>query len=224
MTIKEIYEAFDDIGCITFATIDGKYPATRIAHFFAYDDDGLYFRTMNTKSFFSQLMKHKTVSACGIYGDGEIEYAEDDMPIFERSYTIRVTGDVKTVSPDSLRKKAKKDSLFELGLKDMERYRTMRTFVLYRGYGEIFDFDFEKEHRENKLLRSYFSFNGLDQPFRGLTINQEKCTQCGACADVCTFDAIEKNSKGYKILNHKCDACGDCTIACAEKAIDVTVE
>ena len=34
MTIKEIYEEFDKIGCLTFATVSKEgYPETRIAHF-----------------------------------------------------------------------------------------------------------------------------------------------------------------------------------------------
>lgn len=45
MKIEEIYKKFDDIGCLTFATIDGDYPETRIAHLFAWDEEGLYFRT-----------------------------------------------------------------------------------------------------------------------------------------------------------------------------------
>jgi ferredoxin len=48
MKIAEIYAKFEQIGCLTFATIDGGYPQTRIAHLFAYDHEGLYFRTMTT--------------------------------------------------------------------------------------------------------------------------------------------------------------------------------
>ena len=60
MTIKEIYNQFDKIGSVVFATIDEGYPETRIAHFFAYDDKGLYFRTMTTKPFYHQLKSTKT--------------------------------------------------------------------------------------------------------------------------------------------------------------------
>jgi uncharacterized pyridoxamine 5'-phosphate oxidase family protein len=55
MKIEEIYKKFDDIGCLTFATIDGDYPETRIAHLFAWDEEGLYFRTMTVKPFYKQL-------------------------------------------------------------------------------------------------------------------------------------------------------------------------
>jgi uncharacterized pyridoxamine 5'-phosphate oxidase family protein len=56
MDIADIYNKFNRIGCLTFATIDGSYPQTRIAHLFAYDGDGLYFRTMITKAFYDQLI------------------------------------------------------------------------------------------------------------------------------------------------------------------------
>ena len=40
MTIKEIYEKFDRIGCTTFSTIHDRRVESRIAHFFAWDEDG----------------------------------------------------------------------------------------------------------------------------------------------------------------------------------------
>ena len=40
MTIKEIYEKFDKIGCTTFSTIHDRRVESRIAHFFAWDEDG----------------------------------------------------------------------------------------------------------------------------------------------------------------------------------------
>jgi len=49
MDIADVYEKFDQIGCLTFATIDKDTPQTRIAHLFAHDHEGLYFRTMITR-------------------------------------------------------------------------------------------------------------------------------------------------------------------------------
>ena len=37
MNIQDIYEKFDHIGCLTFATIDNDTLQTRIAHLRAYD-------------------------------------------------------------------------------------------------------------------------------------------------------------------------------------------
>ena len=51
MNIKEIYNHFEKIGSVVFATIDNGLPETRIAHFFAEDEEGLYFRTMITSLF-----------------------------------------------------------------------------------------------------------------------------------------------------------------------------
>ena len=62
MDIADIYEKFDQIGCLTFATIDKDIPQTRIAHLFAHDNEGLYFRTMITKPFYEQLKKTEKVS------------------------------------------------------------------------------------------------------------------------------------------------------------------
>lgn len=225
MTIKEIFEAFDNIGFLTFATIDGNYPATRIAHFFAYDNEGLYFRTMNTKPFYAQLNTYKTVSVCGLYEEEEdAETQAQSISGITGSYSIRVTGDVKTISPDALTSKAKKNSLFQSGVDDMQRYRTMRTFVLYKGFGEVFNFDFTAEASEQTLNRIFFSFNDARHPLRGLKINPEKCTKCGACLEVCTFKAIQKKAGSYTILNNRCDACGDCSVACKSGAIDIVAD
>ena len=56
LSIREIYEKFDEIGCCAFTTVDDAgAPVSRIAHFFAADDDGLYLRTMTVKPFYHQM-------------------------------------------------------------------------------------------------------------------------------------------------------------------------
>ena len=58
LSIKDVYEKFDEIGCCSFATLDGNGGVdSRIAHFFAYDDEGLYLRTMTGKPFFRQMIE-----------------------------------------------------------------------------------------------------------------------------------------------------------------------
>ena len=89
MDIAKIYEKFDPIGCLTFATIDGDFPQTRIAHLFAYDNEGLYFRTMITKAFYDQLKKTEKVSMCGMFPKTSVSHDEEGMPYFEPGYTIR---------------------------------------------------------------------------------------------------------------------------------------
>ncbi len=57
--IADIYDKFDQNGCLTFATVDKDYPQTRIAHLFAHDHEGLYFRTTIVKPFYDQLVPLK---------------------------------------------------------------------------------------------------------------------------------------------------------------------
>ncbi len=102
MTIADIYDRFDKIGCLTFATIDDDVPQTRIAHLFACDDEGLYFRTMIAKPFYAQLKKTGKVSICGMYPTTSVSHNEKGMPYFPPGYTIRATGDVREVASDAI--------------------------------------------------------------------------------------------------------------------------
>lgn len=216
MTIKEIYKQFDKIGCCTFATIDGEYPETRIAHFLAYDEEGIYFMTMTTKPFYKQLKETGKVSVCGLYADSRVETTESGNLKFDGGFFIRVTGDVREVSIDEIKQKNNPD--FQYCIEDQARYPTMTAFVLYKAKGEIFDYDFEKEQRDHKLERVRFSYGDFEVEKPGLTIT-EKCIGCGKCYEVCTFDAIEKDGKKYKIRGNRCDECGNCYTVCPVRAI-----
>ena len=46
-------------------------------------------------------------------------------------------------------------------------------------------------------------------------IEQEKCTQCGLCQDVCRFDAIHN----FTVDPASCEGCGFCSHICPEEAI-----
>jgi MinD superfamily P-loop ATPase len=48
-------------------------------------------------------------------------------------------------------------------------------------------------------------------------INEEGCTQCGLCQDVCRFDAI----KDFKVDPISCEGCGFCSHICPVEAIDM---
>ena len=54
-------------------------------------------------------------------------------------------------------------------------------------------------------------FYGIKRAF----IDQEKCTQCGACQDACRFDAISD----YQVNTPLCEGCGVCQLVCPEGAI-----
>ena len=48
-------------------------------------------------------------------------------------------------------------------------------------------------------------------------INQDRCTECGLCRDLCKFDAI---SEDFVVNPIECEGCGVCYYFCPEKAIE----
>jgi len=52
---------------------------------------------------------------------------------------------------------------------------------------------------------------------RTAIINQEKCTECGICRDLCRWDAI---SEDFVVDSIECEGCGVCHYFCPEEAID----
>ncbi len=217
MTIQEIYEYFDRIGCCTFATIGGEYPETRIAHFLVYDDEGIYFMTMNTKPFYKQLKTTGKLSVCGLYARSQVDATSDGKPEFDPGYFIRLTGDVREVTIDEI--KAKNNPAFDYCIYDNQRYPSMTAFVLFRAKGEIFDYDFAKENRDHKLERVRFSYGGFEYEKPGLTIT-DRCTGCGECIKTCSYSAIYEEGDRYKINGGRCDECGNCVIACPVDAVE----
>jgi ferredoxin len=220
--IAEIYAKFDRIGCLTFATIDRDTPQTRIAHLFAHDHEGLYFRTMVTKPFCEQLRKTSKVSICGMFPGTAVGRKEDGMPYFPPGYTIRATGDVKELTLESLKEKAAVNRMFMVGVTDIAKYTAMTAFCLYRAWGEVFDFDFEMEHRSHKILRTGFCFGGRRIPFRGVRIT-EACVACGECLERCSFKAIYQSEGRFLIDHARCDVCGDCFMICPTRAVEIVI-
>jgi MinD superfamily P-loop ATPase len=51
-------------------------------------------------------------------------------------------------------------------------------------------------------------------------INQDACTQCGLCRDLCRWDAI---SEDFVVDPIECEGCGVCYYFCPEEAIDFPV-
>lgn len=217
MIIKDIFKNFDNIGCLTFSTINGENIESRIAHFFAYDDDGLYFRTMNSKPFYKQLKDYGKVSVCGMYPKTYVEHDENNLPHFSPGYTMRISGDVRELSLEEVEKKAKYDKNFNVAVFDIKKYPATKIFVLYKAKGEYYDYDFSKENRDHKLERERFNYGGAEIEKSGLKITN-KCIGCGKCKSVCTFDAIKKGNP-YEIIGERCDECGNCFMNCPVKAI-----
>lgn len=220
MDIKEIFKKFDDIGCLTFATINEENePETRIAHLRAYDDQGIYFMTMFTKDFYKQLKNNGKISVCGLSANPNVEHDENGMPVFEGGYSIRMTGDVVEVPIEEIKKK--NNPIFNMCIKDQEKYNAMVVFCIAKASGDIFDYDFEKISRENKLQRTYFSYNGKSKKYKGLEIDEDNCVSCGKCQKKCSFLAIDKVDNKYKIDKFRCDECGDCYLSCPVNAIKI---
>jgi ferredoxin len=218
MNLKEIFEYIERIGFLTFSTIDKGYVYSRIAHFYAYDKEGLYLRTMFIKPFYKQMIKTGNISVCGMYPTTKISgYDEYGVPDFLPGYTLRITGDVRELSEEEVQDKAETDSQFKIALFDMKKYPATRNLCMYRGKGEIYDFDYEMVNRDHKLHRERFSFGGEKYNLPGCVIT-EKCNSCGVCYDACTFKAIQPGNP-YEILGERCDECGSCVLVCPEDAI-----
>ncbi len=216
--IKEIYEKFDNVGCLTFATVnDIGEPETRIAHLRAYDDDGIYFMTMHTKSFYNQIKSTGKVSVCGLCASTKVEHDDKGAPIFEGGYAIRMTGDVKEVSMEEI--KAKNNPAFNFCIEDQKKYNAMVVLCITKAHGDIFDYDFAKETRENKLERIYISYNNDKIKYSGLSIDKGLCIGCGKCKMKCSFLAIDEHEGKYCINKYRCDECGDCYLVCPANAV-----
>ena len=55
-----------------------------------------------------------------------------------------------------------------------------------------------------------------------VSINEEKCSGCGVCVEICSFGALHKDEMGVvKIDELLCTVCGLCGASCPEKAITV---
>lgn len=218
MTIKEIYEAFDKIGCLSFATVNefGE-PESRVAHLRAFDDDGIYFMTMFVKDFYRQMKNTGKVSVSGFSGNTQIGHDTNGFPIFNGGFAIRMTGAVKEIPMEEI--KAKNNPVFDFCIKDKEKYPGMVVMCITSAYGDIFDNDFKKQKRENKLERTYFSFGKATIKYKGLYINENKCIGCGNCKKACSFLAISEANGKYVINKNRCDECGDCYLSCPVNAI-----
>jgi MinD superfamily P-loop ATPase len=51
------------------------------------------------------------------------------------------------------------------------------------------------------------------------SIDQEKCTHCGICSDICAYNAIAALPKMVLVFPELCHGCGACSYLCPEDAI-----
>jgi len=53
-------------------------------------------------------------------------------------------------------------------------------------------------------------------------VDQDICSGCGTCIEICPFNAVEKNDKGLsEVIQAACKGCGSCCASCPENAISM---
>lgn len=52
-------------------------------------------------------------------------------------------------------------------------------------------------------------------------IDQNKCTGCGICVDICPLEAISMENDKAKVDKDTCTECGQCVDECPNKAIKI---
>ena len=91
----------------------------------------------------------------------------------------------------------------------------LRYFRLERGESEITHLDQDDMH-----ARLRFGWNGVEPRSDLYSIDQELCTACGTCHDVCVGKAIRPGEK-YSINYFNCLECGSCYRHCPVGAVEI---
>lgn len=204
-------------------TLDQTTMHSRIISICGCDDKGIYFLTMNVKPFYRQLKKNPDLSLCGIYPSSrKTGKNEVGQPSFAPGFTLRITGQAREITQGEVRKKAEAgNEIHKYFLEDAARYPAIRFFCIHKGKGEIFDFDFELENRDHKLLRTRFAFGGEVFNEAGARIKPDDCIACDECFEACTFKAIVPGEP-YRVDGSRCDECGSCFQVCPQDAIELS--
>lgn len=221
MTSQELQSALEKVGSLSITTLDGSTMHSRIISICGCDNGGVYFLTMDVKPFYRQLKANPQLSLCGIYPSGRKEGKnKDGQPYWPPGFSLRITGEAREVTREEIREKAETgNELHQYTLEEVAHYPSMKLFCIFKGKGEIFDYDFELENRDHKLLRTRFAFGGETVNAAGARIDPDKCVACGECKEVCTFGAIVEGEP-YTVNGERCDECGSCVLTCPVEAIN----
>jgi len=73
-------------------------------------------------------------------------------------------------------------------------------------------------HRYLCPYGTILSLSSLKSKF-SMKIDQDLCTNCGACKRVCPADAVENREEEYTITKSNCLICSDCELECRQNAI-----
>ena len=223
MNLNEIHKSLEKIGSVSITTLDGNTMFSRIISICGGDEEGIYFLTMDVKPFYRQLKNNPQVALCGIYPSSQKTGKNAvGQPTWKPGFTLRITGEAREIPEDELKEKAEAGSeVHGYFLEEADRYPAMKLFCIFKGKGEIFDFDFEMENRNHKLLRTRFAFGGRTFNDAGARINADECIACGDCFEACTFKAIIPGEP-YSVDGSRCDECGSCYQVCPQDAIELS--
>ena len=51
-------------------------------------------------------------------------------------------------------------------------------------------------------------------------VNEDRCTYCGKCAEICVYNAIAVIKKKVLLFSELCHGCGGCSLLCPEDAVE----
>lgn len=89
--------------------------------------------------------------------------------------------------------------------------------LMRRGKVQLLDCDVEEPNAHILLKPTFSHREEVSIPIP--SIDEERCTLCGKCAEVCAFNAIAVVKGKVLVFPELCHGCGACSYLCPEKAI-----
>ncbi len=90
------------------------------------------------------------------------------------------------------------------------------------GDTELLDCDVEEPNVHTLLHPTAIQTSSVTVPTP--TVDQDKCTLCGKCAEFCKFNAIFVGKTKTMIYEEMCHSCGGCKLVCPEEGAITEVE